>query len=141
MSLASQPVKVEGFFYINNNISHVTHIFLFYKIPFLAMNSIKNLYSMSVFKASIRKILQLSSLILQVRLKNKIFKSNSKILEESHILMAEIAMYPFTAFMSDIGGSAGLLLGLNVLGKIFSHLIGLIFSFYIYLLFLKYSSI
>ena len=77
---------------------------------------------MWVFKASIRKILQLSSLTLQVRLKKKMLKSNSKISEESHILMAEIAMYPFTAFMSDIGGSAGLLLGLNVLGKIFSYL-------------------
>ena len=77
---------------------------------------------MWVFKASIRKILQLSSLTLQVRLKKKMLRSNSKISEESHILMAEIAMYPFTAFMSDIGGSAGLLLGLNVLGKICSHL-------------------
>jgi len=37
--------------------------------------------------------------------------------EESSILLSEISTYPFTSFMSDVGGSAALLLGLNVLGN------------------------
>lgn len=34
-----------------------------------------------------------------------------------NIIMEEHKVYPFTALMSDIGGAAGLFLGLNIMGK------------------------
>ena len=38
--------------------------------------------------------------------------------EESNLIVAENATYPFVSFISDVGGAAGLILGMNILGLI-----------------------
>jgi hypothetical protein len=38
--------------------------------------------------------------------------------EESNLIVAENATYPFGSFISDVGGAAGLILGMNILGLI-----------------------
>ena len=40
------------------------------------------------------------------------------IAEESDMIVAENATYPFGSFISDVGGAAGLILGMNILGLI-----------------------